>query len=91
MIVRVGYGESHCINETFSITRDEDTMKDISTLDCCYVIRSKQPADQGSMNIIHRTYKDLARVEWAIRTIKSDTIDLRPVRTRKKARTRGHT
>ena len=91
MIVRFGYGASHCINGTFSITRDEDALKDVSTLDWYYVIRSKQPADQGSVGVIHRRYKHLARVEWAIRTMKSDTIDLIPVSARKKIRTRGHT
>ncbi len=69
---------------------DSEKLKEISLLDGCYVIRSNLPADQGSMDIIHKRYKDLANVEWAFRTMKSDTIELRPINVRKKNRTRSH-
>lgn len=39
---------------------------------------------------IHQRYKDLTNVEWAFRTMKSDTIELRPIHVRKKPRTRTH-
>ena len=42
------------------------------------------------MDIIHRRYKDLANVEWAFRTMKSDTVELRPIHVRKRPRTRAH-
>ena len=42
------------------------------------------------MDTIHSRYKDLADVEWAFRTMKSDTIELRPVLVRKQPRTRAH-
>jgi hypothetical protein len=42
------------------------------------------------MDTIHKRYKDLANVEWAFRTMKSDTIELRPVYVGKKPRTRAH-
>ncbi|EQD76786.1 transposase IS4 family protein, partial [mine drainage metagenome] len=57
---------------TLTIKPDENALKEISHLDGCYVIRSNLPADQGSMDIIHQRYKDLANVEWAFRTMKSD-------------------
>ena len=41
------------------------------------------------MDIIHQRYKDLANVERAFWTKKSDTIELRPVHVRKKLRTRS--
>ena len=69
---------------------DEDALKEISRLDGCYVIRSNLPADRGSMETIHGRYKDLAHVEWAFRTMKSDTMELRPIHVRKRQRTRGH-
>ena len=65
---------------------DEKALKDESHLDGCYVIRSNLPVDQGSMDTIHSRYKDLADVEWAFRTMKSDTIELRPVLVRKQPR-----
>ena len=73
-----------------TIKSDENALKEISLLDGCYVIRSNLPVEQGSMEIIHRRYKDLANVEWAFSTMKSDTIELRPIHARKKSRTRSH-
>ena len=69
---------------------DEEVLKEETHLDGCYVIRSNLPVDQGSMDTIHQRYKDLANVEWAFRTMKSDTIELRPIHVRKKPRTRAH-
>jgi transposase len=69
---------------------DEEALKEETHLDGCYVIRSNLPVDQGSMDTIHQRYKDLANVEWAFRTMKSDTIELRPIHVRKKPRTRAH-
>ena len=42
------------------------------------------------MDTIHSRYKDLADVEWAFRTMKSDTIELHLVLVRKQPRTRAH-
>ena len=69
---------------------DEKLLKEESYLDGCYVIRSNLPVDQGSMETVHKRYKDLSNVEWAFRTMKSDTIELRPIHVRKKQRTRAH-
>ena len=72
------------------IVLDGDALNEVSLLDGCYVIRSNLPADQGSMDIIHGRYRDIAHVEFAFRTMKSDTIELRPIHVRRKARTRAH-
>lgn len=69
---------------------DERALYDESRLDGCYQIRSNLSVDQGNMDIILLRYKDLANVEWAIRTTKSDTIELRPIHMKKKPRTRAH-
>ena len=69
---------------------DEEALKEETHLDGCYAISSNLPVDQGSMDTIHQRYKDLANVEWAFRTMKSDTIELRPIHVRKKPQTRAH-
>ena len=69
---------------------DEKLLKEESYLDGCYVIRSNLPIDHANMDTIHQRYKDLSNVEWAFRTMKSDTIELRPIHVRKKPRTRAH-
>ena len=75
---------------TITIRTDENALKEISLLDGCYVIRTNLPPEKGDMDIIHQRYKDLAQVEWAFRTMKSDEIDLRPINVRTKPRTRAH-
>ena len=75
---------------TLIVKIDENALKEETYLDGCYVIRSNLPVDEGSMETIHQRYKDLANVEWAFRTMKSDTIELRPIYVRKKPRTRAH-
>ncbi len=77
-------------DRVLTVKIDEKLLKEESHLDGCYVIRSKIPVDQGSMDTIHQRYKDLANVEWAFRTMKSDTIELRPILVRKKSRTSTH-
>ena len=77
-------------DRVLTVKIDEKLLKDESHLDGCYVIRSNIPVDQGSMDTIHQRYKDLANVEWAFRTMKSDTIELRPILVRKKSRTSAH-
>ena len=77
-------------DRVLTVKIDEKLLKDESHLDGCYVIRSNLPVDQGSMDTIHQRYKDLANVEWAFRTMKSDTIELRPILVRKKSRTSAH-
>ena len=78
------------VTDRVTVTINEKALKEESHLDSCYVIRSNLPVDQVNMDTIHQRYKDLANVEWAFRTMKSDTIELRPVHVRKKPRTRAH-
>ena len=73
-----------------TVRSDGDALKEISAMDGCYVIRSNLPVDQGSMDLLHRRYKDLAHVEFAFKTMKSDEIELRPIHVRTKGHTRAH-
>ena len=77
-------------DRVLTVTINEKALKEESHLDSCYVIRSNLPVDQINMDTIHQRYKYLANVELAFRTMKSDTIELRPVHVRKKPRTRAH-
>ncbi|KPV46589.1 hypothetical protein SE19_04860, partial [Acidiplasma aeolicum] len=85
-----GFISVEASERALTVKCDHEKLKEISHLDGCYVIRSNVPADQGSMDKLHSRYKDLANVEWAFRTMKSDTIELRPIHVRKKTRTRSH-
>ena len=85
-----GFTAVDAADRILAVRIDEKALEEESYLDGCYVIRSNLPADQGSMETIHRRYRDLANVEWAFRTMKSDTMELRPVHVRKKPRTRAH-
>ena len=85
-----GFTAVYATDRILAVRIDEKALEEESYLDGCYVIRSNLPADQGSMETIHRRYRDLANVEWAFRTMKSDTMELRPVHVRKKPRTRAH-
>ena len=85
-----GFTNIEISGRTLTIRIDENALNEESYLDGCYVIRSNLPVDHIEMKTIHDRYKDLANVEWAFRTMKSDEIDLRPVNVRKKPRTRAH-
>jgi transposase len=70
---------------------DQNALAEVSQLDGCYVIKTnvKETAETSS-KIIHDRYKDLALVEWAFRTEKTDFLEIRPHYVRKATRTEGH-
>lgn len=69
---------------------DEDSLKEESFLDGCYVIKTDLPKDAADKIIIHDRYKDLAQVEKAFRTCKTSFLEVRPVNVRKEKSTKGH-
>jgi len=69
---------------------DEDALAEGSKLDGCYVIKTDLPVTAADTQTVHARYKDLALVEWAFRTSKTVTLDMRPVFVRLESRTRGH-
>lgn len=57
--------------------------------DGCYVIKTDLLSPDIEAQIIHDRYKNLAMVESAFRTVKSD-LEVRPVYVRTEENTRGH-
>lgn len=67
-------------DDTFTYHRDEGKIAAEAALDGIYVIRTSLPAERmGAANIVG-AYKNLAHIERDFRSIKSDDLDLRPVR-----------
>lgn len=73
----------------FSLSQDPESLKKISELDGCYVLKTDlDPA--VSAPVIHDRYKDLALVEQAFRNMKTVVLDARPIYVRTAKSTRGH-
>ncbi len=66
-------------------------MSEESKYDGCYVIKTNV-ADtiETSSAIIHACYKDLSKVEWAFRAMKTTQLEIRPYYVRKCSRPDGH-
>jgi len=75
---------------TLNLSVNEDALKEESRLDGCYVIKTDLPITAVSKETIHSRYKDLALVEQAFRTCKTDFLEVRPVFVRNEKSTRGH-
>jgi Transposase DDE domain len=79
------------IEETgFSFTRDEHSIAREAALDGIYVIRTSVPATTLGAEDAVRTYKRLAQVEQAFRSLKSVDLKVRPIHHRLEARVRAH-
>ena len=75
---------------TLCLTIDEEALKEASLLDGCYVIKTDLPREAASTEIIHDRYKDLAMVEQAFRSCKTDFLEVRPIYVQSEKSTRGH-
>lgn len=69
---------------------NETKRKEVSKLDGCYALKTDLSKKDASKEIIHSRYKDLAKVEWAFRTMKSKFLEMRSIFVRKEKRTRAH-
>ena len=69
---------------------DKDIQTEQEKLDGCYVVKTNVPKDILDTKTAHDRYKDLAKVEFAFRTMKTTLEKLRPIYVRKEKRTRGH-
>ena len=79
------------IEETgFSFTRDEHSIAREAALDGIYVIRTSVPATTLGSEDAVRTYKRLAQVEQAFRSLKSVDLKVRPIHHRLEERVRAH-
>jgi transposase len=73
-----------------SIEQNEEAMDEAKKLDGCYVIKTDAPREIIGKDKVHKKYKDLSKVEFAFRTIKTTIEEIRPIFVRKEQRTRGH-
>jgi len=77
-------------DRTLLVKVDESTLKRISLLDGCYVIKSDLPESIADSQTIHDRYTELSEVERAFRTCKTGHLELRPVYVQTEMSTRGH-
>lgn len=75
---------------TLELKVDAKALEEASLLDGCYVIKTDLPKEAADKQIIHDRYKDLADVERAFRTFKTDFLEVRPVYVQTEKSTRGH-
>jgi transposase len=76
--------------EHFTFEIDEQKVLDEAALDGLYVIRTCVDAAQLSSEEAVRHYKDLSEVEAAFRSLKSDDLQIRPIRHYSEDRVRAH-
>lgn len=72
------------------VSKIQGVLEERQRLDGCYCLKTDLANKEITKEIIHERYKDLALVEWAFRTSKTEHLELRPVYVRKESRTRGH-
>ncbi len=72
----------------FSFARNEASIQKEAALDGFYVLRTNAPAEMLDTAAVVSTYKSLAQVERAFRSVKTVDIDVRPVTTVGRARAR---
>lgn len=77
-------------DRTLFLKLDETTLKRISLLDGCYVIKSDLLESIVDGQTIHDRYTELSEVERAFRTCKTGHLELRPVYVQTEESTRGH-
>ena len=74
----------------FQWSRREQTIEEEAKLDGIYVIRTSEPAKRLSAADTVRSYKSLAQVERAFRTLKGVDLLIRPIRHRTEDRVPAH-
>jgi hypothetical protein len=71
--------DTEITDQTFSFTRKQDQIDVESRLDGIYVLRTNLTAEQSDANTTVRSYKSLAQVERAFRSMKTVDLEIRPV------------
>lgn len=74
----------------FTFQRDEAGIRDEAALDGIYVVRTSLAPERSSTADTVRSYKSLARVERAFRTMKTGSLEIRPIHHRLDGRVRAH-
>jgi Transposase DDE domain len=75
---------------SFSFTRNEASIQKEAALDGFYVLRTSVPAETLDSAAVVSTYKSLAQVERAFRSLKTVVLDVRPIHHRLAGRVRAH-
>ena len=75
---------------SFSFTRNEASIQKEAALDGFYVLRTSVPAETLDAAAVVSTYKSLAQVERAFRSIKTVDLEVRPIHHRLAGRVRAH-
>lgn len=76
------------IDKSLALTINTKALTALEKLDGCYCI--KTDVMKHDKTIIHQRYKDLAKVESAFRTMKTECLEIRPIYVRKKSSTDAH-
>jgi hypothetical protein len=77
-------------DETFNFTRKQDQIEAEAGLDGIYVLRTNLMAEQSDAAATVRSYKSLAQVERAFRSMKTVDLEIRPVFHWTAPRVRAH-
>lgn len=77
-------------DDTITYRRDEDKIAAETALDGIYVIRTSVETEKLDTPTVVEAYKNLAHLERDFRSIKSDDLDLRPIRHYLPDRVRAH-
>jgi Transposase DDE domain len=75
---------------SFSFARHEASIQKEAALDGFYVLRTNAPADRLDTTVVILTYKSLAHVERAFRSVKTVDLEVRPIHHRLAQRVRAH-
>ncbi|MEX2531009.1 MAG: IS1634 family transposase [Gemmatimonadota bacterium] len=77
-------------DDGFIYHRNEERIRDEARLDGVYVIRTSVPAETMETEGVVRSYKDLSRVEWGFRNLKTAHLEMRPIHHCLEERVRAH-
>jgi len=82
--------ELHIEDNRFTYTRKDEQIAAEAALGGIYVLRTSLSAQALDAPDVVRSYKELAKVERAFRTMKSDDLQIRPIHHRLEERVRAH-
>ncbi len=77
-------------DDRFDYRRNQERIAEEAALDGIYVLRTNAPASELDGADVVRSYKQLAEVERAFRTLKSIELEIRPINHRHEQRVRAH-
>jgi hypothetical protein len=77
-------------DELFQYQRDEQAIADEASLDGIYVLRTTVDSERLAAEEVVRSYKSLAHVERAFRSLKTVDLHVRPIHHHKADRVRAH-